>query len=228
MQVNYLAIAVVMLFAILIFRGYRRGFLRILVYLIGMVGILLAVRACMPTVSEIVMNNTNIYSSVQQRINGSLLEMNSKNDNTLKENQTETINSYNMPSSIKNSLIENNTEDVYKNLLVEQFDDYVSAFLAKKAVSVMSFFVLFIFFWLIFKIVLMIVHIIERIPIIKGLNKMAGAVVGGMEALIIVWVAFSGIIFFLGYETGNEVMGMINDSPFLTVLYNANPFSNWF
>lgn len=228
MRVNYLAIAVVMLFAVLIFRGYRRGFLRILVYMIGMFGILLAVRACMPTVNEIVMNNTNIYTSVQQRINGSLLEMNSKNDNTIKENQTETINSYNMPSSIKNSLIENNTEDMYKNLLVEQFDDYVSAFLAKKAVSVVSFFVLFIFFWLIFKIVLMIVHIIERIPIIKGLNKMVGALVGGMEALVIVWVAFSGIIFFLGYETGNEVMGMINDSPFLTLLYNTNPLSNWF
>ncbi len=228
MQVNYLAIAVVVLFAILIFRGYRKGFLRIVVYLIGMFGILIAVRACMPTAYQIILNNTNIYSSVQNRIDESLLEINSKNDNSIKENQTETINSYEMPNSIKNSLIENNTEEMYKNLLVEQFDDYVSAFLARKAVSVVAFFILFIVFWFIFKIVFMIVHIIERIPIIKGLNRMAGAAIGGVEALIIVWIAFSGVIFLLGYETGNEMMRMINDSPFLTIIYNSNPLSNWF
>lgn len=228
MQINYLAIVIVVLFAFMIFRGYQRGFLRIIVYLVGMLGVLMAVRACMPVFSEVIMNNTGIYESVQKRIDDSLTDANSKNDNTNKENQTDTINSYRLPGSIKDSLIKNNTEDVYKHLLVEQFSDYVSAFLARKVVSVISFFVLFVFFWLIFKIVLLIVHIIEKIPVIKGLNKMAGAAVGGIEALVIVWVVFCCIIFFFGYEAGNEIMDMINDSPFLTILYNSNPLANWF
>lgn len=221
-SINYLSIAIMILFIYMIGRGYNKGFLRIVVTFIGVVAILIAVKKISPYVSDYLINNTSAYSKIQVSITEKFAEANQKYDNRVPENQVLTINSYDVPDLLKNNLIINNTQQMYKNLLVSVFEEYVSAYLAKTAINALSFVALFITFLVAFKVLLFVVDIISKIPIIKGVNKAAGALLGLAEALIIVWIFFFIVVMFIGYDSGSKLLAMISESKFLSFLFNYN------
>ena len=222
MMTNYLFIAAVILFAALIIRGYRKGFLRIVVYFIGMIFIIVSVKKISPTVSQYLMDNTSAYTDIKGKISDTLKEKNEIFDNTVEENQKLTIESYDMPQLLKTNLLINNTAEMYKTLLVSMFEDYVSSYLAKTAVNALSFIGLFVILWIAFRVVLSLCNLISKIPIIKGINKMAGALLGLVEALFVSWIFFFIVIVFMGNEVGNKMMIMVNQSQFLQTLFNSN------
>ena len=222
MTANYLFFAVIALFAYMIIRGYSRGFLRMVVTFVGLIVIIIAVKKASPYVSDYLINNTSTYSSVQKKITEKFEEANHKYDNTIKENQELTINSYEVPDVLKNNLVINNTQEIYEQLLVSVFEEYVSAYLAKTAINALSFVALFVVLVIAFKVLLAAVDIISRIPIIKGINKLIGGCIGFIEALLIVWVFFFALVVFIGTDSSSALFNMINDSKFLTLLFNTN------
>lgn len=226
METNYLFIAILILFLYLVIRGYRRGFLRIVVTFIGMIIIIAAVKRATPYVSEYLISNTKVYEAVQEKVTEKFKEANLRYDNTIEENQIKTINSYEIPDSLKKNLILNNTQLMYKKLLVDVFEEYVSAYLAKSAVKAMAFVVLFITFGVLFRLLLRFVDIISKIPIIKGINKLAGGCLGFVEALIITWVFFFLVVMFIGSNSGSMLLHMIADNEILSFLFNSNILMN--
>ena len=224
MDINFLSLAVMILFIYMIGRGYHRGFLRIVVTFIGVIAILIAVRKMSPYVSDYFINNTETYTKVQEKITEKFAEANLKYDNTIPENQVKTITSYDIPDILKNNLITNNTQEMYKLLFVSLFEEYISAYLAKTAINAMSFVVLFLILMILFKVLLAAVDIIAKIPIIKGINKFAGACLGLAEALIIVWIFFFIVVMFIGNDSGSILLSMISESKFLSFLFNTNLF----
>ena len=194
MNANYITIITLILFLVLTIRGYRKGFLRMMVYFVGMILIVISIRYCSPYVNEYLINNTSVYSQIKENVAESLREKNSVLDNTIEENQELTIESYDMPSTIKKCLLRNNTLEVYKKLLVDVFEEYVSSFLAMIAIKAITYIGLLIFFWIIFRLVLWACKIIAKIPIIRGINKLAGAAVGFSEALIIASIFFTDVL----------------------------------
>lgn len=222
MEINYLFLAVVALFIYMTVRGYKRGFLRIVVTFIGTLIIIAAARKASPYVTDYLMNNTETYQKVQLRIEEKFAEANERYDNSIPENQVKTIDSYEIPDSLKDNLQINNTAEMYRQLLVSAFEEYVSAYLAKTVVKVAGFVVAFIVLIIAFKILLRVVDIISRIPIIRGINEFIGACLGFVEALVIVWVFFFALVMFIGNDSGAALFGMISDSKLLTLLFNTN------
>lgn len=222
MEINYLFVAVVFLFIYMIGRGYNRGFLRIVITFIGTIFIIVLVKSMSPYVSDYFMNNTKAYEKVQDKITEKFAEANQRYDNTIPENQSKTISSYDIPEVLKDTLIINNTKEVYQGLLVSIFEEYVSAYLAKTAIKAMAFVVLFVVFYIVFKILLVVVDVISKIPIIKGINKSAGACLGLIESLIIVWLFFFIVVMFIGEDSGSKLLSMIAQSRFLSILFNNN------
>lgn len=222
MKINILFIVTIALFVWLIVRGYKKGFLRIAVTFFGMIVIIAIAKRATPHISEYLINNTNTYNNIENKITERFSEANKQYDNTIAENQVMTINSYELPDIIKSSLIDNNIQPVYESLLVTVFEDYVSAFLAKGAVNALSFAFIFIAAFIAFKIILAVVDVISRIPIIKGLNKYAGALLGLVESLLVVWIAFFLILVFIGNDSGSALLKMIAENKFLSFLFNNN------
>lgn len=222
MDTNYLLIGILVLFLILVVRGYRKGFLRIAVYFAGIVFILLTVKSMSPSVSKYLMENTNAYTNIKEGITDNLKEKNSILDNSIAENQKLTIDSYDMPDLIKDRLNANNTIETYKTLLVVAFEEYVSSYLAKTAINALSFIGLFIVLWIVFRIVLHICDLISKIPVIKGLNKMLGALLGFAEALVLSWLFFFVVLVFMGNTFWGKIIGYVNDSFLLRLLFNSN------
>ena len=61
-----------------------------------------------------------------------------------------------------------------------------------------------------------------RLPILSGVNKLAGAALGGAEGLIFLWLAFLLITAFSTTEWGMNLNRMIESSSWLSFLYDNN------
>lgn len=224
MNVNFLFVAVLLLFIFLMIRGYKKGFLRMVIYFGGMIIILVATKRLSPGVCQYVLDNTGVYTTIRHTITEKYAEKNSERDNTISENQIITIKSYSLPEILESKLIANNTREMYSRLLVQLFDEYVSAYLARISVNALVFIIMFCFLLICFKLLLNVVDIISKIPIIKGLNKMAGSFLGLVEALLITWLVFFVVIIFIGNDVSDKMIVMINSSSFLTEIFNSNFF----
>lgn len=215
-------VAVMILFLFCIVNGYRKGFLRIIISLLGIILVIAAVTVVSPYISDYLINHTKTYDTVKQKVISVFQEDNSRLDNTIPENQTLTIESYDLPDVIKNSLIKNNTSEMYQSLMVTIFEEYIAGYLAKMIINAISFIGLFLMLIIFLWFVLLSADIIARIPIIKGLNKILGAVAGLIKALIITWVVFFVVLIFFGNDIGNTMMAEVKGSAFLSLLFNTN------
>lgn len=222
MNINYLFVATVLLFLICIVNGYRKGFLRIVISLLGIILAIVAVTFVSPHISDYLINHTKTYDVVKQKVIDVFQDDNSKLDNSIPENQTLTIESYDLPDIIKNTLIKNNTSEMYQSLMVTIFEDYIAGYLAKIIINAISFIGLFLMLMIFLWFVLFSADIIAKIPIISGVNKILGAVAGLIKALIIVWIFFFVVLIFFGNNIGNVMIAEVRDSVFLTMLFNLN------
>ena len=220
MEINWLFVAIVCLFLVFTLNGYRKGFLRIVVSFIGTVVIIIAVIALMPKVKEFVLENTTIYEATRQKVIHVFLNTIDDNDN--EEGNNEAIKSLNMPDIITDLLIEKNTSEIYQALMVTLFKDYISQYFAMLIVNAALFVGMFIVLSIIKGILLKSSDIIAKIPIIKGINRLLGAAIGVIQSVIITWIGFFGVIMFLGDELGYKLLEGVNDSQFLTYLFNSN------
>ncbi len=222
MDLNYLLIAVLALFAFCVIQGYRKGFLRIVISLIGIVLIIATVFVISPYVSEFMINKSDAYESIKGKISNVFADDNAKLDNTIPENQDLTIESYQVPDLLKNALKQNNTKETYKQLMVDLFEDYISGYLSRLVIKAASFVIVFLVLSIILWFALKSADLIAKIPVIKGFNKFLGTVVGFAQALAITWIFFVVVVIFLGNETGGKLMEEIYRSPVLTFLFNEN------
>ena len=72
------------------------------------------------------------------------------------------------------------------------------------------------------RILMGVIGIIGKIPVIGGVNKLAGAVVGAGIALIIVWILFILVTLLYNTTVGKACMTDIAASQILTKLYDGN------
>ena len=109
---------------------------------------------------------------------------------------------------------------------MESFVDYIGAYLAKVIVDILAFLITFLVVTILVRTIMYALNIIGDLPVLHGLNRVAGAFLGMGTALVIVWVFF--MIITLSYRTGfgKASMGMIDKSPLLTFLYDHNYIMN--
>ena len=140
-----------------------------------------------------------------------------------KELQETAIRSADIPEVFKTLLLKNNTETMYKELGVTTFAQYVGAYLARMIINVVAFLFTFIIVTLILRAVIFALDVVTELPVLGILNRIAGAGLGIVIALVIVWVIF--IIFTLLYTTaaGRSVYAMIQNNTWLKLIYDYNP-----
>ena len=222
MNINILLVAVIAILAISAVNGYRKGFLRIAISLFTIILVICVVTVISPYVSNYLTNHTKVYDHLKYKVVEVFADHNAQYDNTIEENQIKTIESYDMPEIITSCLINNNTSEVYHELMVTLFEEYVAGYLAKMIINAISFIGCFLMLWVFIWFILFSADIIARIPIIKGFNKLLGLFAGLTKGLLIVWVGFFIAIIFFGNTIGSKMITSINSSVILTILFNHN------
>ncbi len=220
--------------------GFFKGLLKIAVSLIAMVATVLIVVFIAPYVSDTIVSYTTVDDKIEAAVSEKIMpsstaveipeELKGMVDSEGLEGeiplqaQIAVINQAKIPEFLKQALLNNNNTEVYSLLGVDRFVDYVSAYIAKMVINILSFLVSFVVVTFIVKIAVLSLDAIAELPVIYGFNRIAGGVLGLAIALVFVWIGFLVITILYGTEFGKSCFACIDRSPFLTLLYEKNVF----
>lgn len=64
--------------------------------------------------------------------------------------------------------------------------------------------------------------IVAKLPILNGLNRLAGTILGFAEGMLLIWIFFLAVSVFAATQWGGTLMEMISKSALLTWIYENN------
>jgi len=225
---NKLLLVVGAIFLISIIVGYIRGFLKIALSLAITIGTIFLVAAITPHISKWIQESTSIGEVVRSKLETMIEMPEGMSAEALssveipREQQISLIDGAGLPGMIQDMLLENNNGEAYDALGVTNFVDYIAAYIIKLIADIISFLVAWIIVTIIARIIMGVIGIIGKIPVVGGVNKIAGAIVGAGIALIIVWILFILVTLLYNTTVGQACMTDIAASQILTKLYDGN------
>ena len=220
---NWLSIAAGVYLLSMVLYGHYRGFIRLAVSMVALVAALAIVHVSMPKVTEYLKENT----SIQQTLSNSMKQAAGIGDEEEKDEdvpsvQRTIIENLNLPQNVKSALIENNNHEVYEFLGVNAFADYIGNYLADMILNSVGFVLMFAIVYLLIKLVVRWLDLIARLPILSGMNKIAGALLGGVQGLIFLWILCLVLTACSGTSWGMTLIHQVEASKWLSFLYEHN------
>ncbi|MCC8047201.1 MAG: CvpA family protein [Clostridiales bacterium] len=138
--------------------------------------------------------------------------------------QSEIINALPVPQMIKNMLINNNNEETYASLDVSGFQEYLVESLSTLILNAISFLVTILLVNLALRLAFLLLDVFAHLPVVGFANRLAGAALGLVEALFLLWIFFLILTVAETTDVGLSLMTMVNDSALLSWAYEANLF----
>lgn len=243
---NWLLYGTIGILAIGIIAGYIKGALRIAVSLIAAVASWILVLVFTPYAANAIIQYTPADDWIEQRIESTLMTnmtdaleeqagIAAGTDIDLsalaeqlsgaeisRQEQAQIIENSDVPEIFKDYLQENNNKEIYSMIGADSFADYIAKGITRLIIQILTAVVLFFIISVVLKIIIYILDVVSWLPIIGGINRVAGAVLGLAMALIFIWIVF--LVFTLLYTTpaGEEIFAQINGNAFLRFLYQNN------
>ena len=127
---------------------------------------------------------------------------------------------------------------IYDNLLKDEIDSInntkdnivknVATALTDSLINIVSIIILYILIRFLLFLLYKITNFIFRLPILKSLNKLLGAVVGLIQGLFVVYILCALLIWFSPKNDTNSIQTTINDTIITQYFYNNNLLINFF
>lgn len=187
------------------------------------------------TIEDIVSGNVSKEDLAKCGVSGSILDgLKSGNRQTAKgaagddaeiprDVQIAAIRAADIPEVFKSLLLTNNNDEIYKQLGVETFAQYVGSYLAKLIIHIVAFFCTFLLVTIIIRAIVLALDFVADLPGVGAINHLMGAVMGIAGALIVVWTVYLLVTLLFATAVGKELFRMIEASDFLRTLYEYNP-----
>ena len=214
-----IAIAILILSCL---HGYRRGLIREVVSLICVVLSIVLVWFINPYVNNYIRENTSIYETIQQNCSKFAEEKGIKAQTVTEESQENAISDLEFPDLLSGGLTENNNSSVYQYLSVNTFSDYVVGYLAQIVVNGISFLISFILATLFIRCITWATNLIAGLPVIRGVNKITGGLLGGVKFVIMIWILFLVFTVLCNTKLGDTALKLIMQDPLLNYLYDKD------
>ncbi len=227
---HWLEIAVGVYLLGMVLYGHYKGFIRLAVSAAALLITLVAVNYSLPYVTGWLKHETPVYETMKEKLIerveiDALLDEIQPDGYIQKADEWMIIEELPIPEQMKKLLVENNNAEVYKLMGVEYFKDYVGGYLADMILKAVVFLVLFLVMYLVLQIAVIWLDLIAKLPILSGINKIAGAILGGVQAMIYIWIACLLLTLFSRSELGMAVLAQVSASPWLSWIYNHNMLS---
>lgn len=136
--------------------------------------------------------------------------------------QIQALENADMPEIFREALLTNNNSEVYETLGVDNFLDYVGAYVTRIIINIIAFLVTFVLVSIVVRSIIYATGIISDLPVLRGINRFAGALLGLGTGVIIVWVAFLVMTLLYDMAIGKICFDMINSNDMLKFLYDHN------
>ena len=148
-------------------------------------------------------NNDEVSEEVKNAIEGADIP---------RDLQVAAIEKADLPAVFKTQLSTNNNSEIYSQLGVQTFAQYVGEFLSKLIIHIIAFLGTFLIVTIILRAIVFALDIVAELPVLGFINRLAGGVVGLGCALIIVWVAFIIITMLYMTSIGKEAYELIDNT----------------
>lgn len=217
------------LFALSVIQGARRGLVRTAVSMVFFILVIVAVSWLNPYVSDFIRQKTNWQEQIQGKTESLLAEGLWEEAPEGQEDtgaQEEFIRELPLPDGMKDMLIENNTLEGYQTLAAESFAEYLSGYIAYGIVNGIAFIISFVIAIVLIRLILYAVDLLTELPVISGINRLGGAVLGAVQGLLWLWIIFLVITLLYDTAVGGILMDQIHGDPVLNWLYDRNYLMN--
>lgn len=193
-------IIVILILAICIFLGVKRGLTGVIVKLLSIVLSLVISLILFKPISALIINYTPIYDNLVTSIEGSLNDEKDEEDNSSEP-------------SVMLEAIEGTITDVKENA-----NNVIAKSMAEVIINLIVLVVIFIITNIILFFLKFIFKAIASLPILKQIDTLGGFIFGLIEALLIIYI----ILAVLSFVNVPEIQIAIKTSYIASILYNNN------
>ena len=202
-----LLIGVVVFLALMAAYGYARGVIKIVLTMVTTIVTLVVSAILTMPISKIVEDTAfgdGIKSSVEEIVSEAEIV------------DPEQIYELEFPKAILEPIVEG------ANSVKEDLQNYVADALAHTIIVALTFLVLVVIVYIIVRIVVSVIDLVSKLPILNGVNKSVGAVVGLLQGLLFVWIGCLILTACSDKAWAQEAFKQINDNSLLSFIYNNN------
>ncbi len=216
---NGLDIFVLAVIGICVAVGYFRGFVKTCFSFVPGVVSLLLTNKIYPVFSKF-LRTTPVYGYIEDGV-AKALDLNSM-ASSVSAQTNDYINSLSIPDFLKESLISNNNPVVYSVLNASGINDYISGFIANMILNILSMIAVAVGLIVIFKLVLVLLDVVTKLPVIHGINSAGGLIIGLFEGVLIVWIVFVVAVLFVSGDKLEWFYDSLENSKIALALFNSN------
>lgn len=137
--------------------------------------------------------------------------------------QVAAIEGADLPDTFKSLLSANNNDEIYKELGVNTFAQYVGGFLSKLIIQVVTFLCTFIIVTIILRAVIFALDVVSDLPVLGFVNRIAGGAVGVLCALVVVWFLYAIVTLLYMTSIGKDIYETIQGNGITKMIYDYNP-----
>ena len=203
---HLITIFVILFFVFSIRRGYQLGFFKKVLSIASLIIAIVLTKNLTPTVVLLIKDYTNIKSTISSALYNVF-----KNSNSFDSISIEGIqNIFNLGN------------------MNESIQDFISNTVTEGILTIFCGIITFISLMILLKIIFRLLDFIDFVPVIGQLNKVLGGGLGLIEAIFLLWIAFSIIKLLTIIPQVKIVEDYINNSIITTSIYNNNAIYNFF
>ena len=223
MNLTWLGIVVLVLIAGACITGFQIGFVKVVVATFFVLFSIIISGALNPYVSSFLRERTPVYNMVKESCRGVVEEkLDGTSDGFGEQKQKEFVDDLNLPEFIKKNILENNTAKGYQQLAANTFSEYIADYLTGIVMNGISFLITYFLARLFIGFLIKVLDILTKFPVVHGMNKLAGALVGGAKAILLLWIALFLLTICYNTQIGKMGIQMVEKDPFLSFMYDNN------
>ena len=205
-------------------RGHKKGFLRSALTTFSFV-ITIAVATALAVPVSNMLENSSFGSRISENVSESINEKFSEyTDGTFldEDEQDSFLESLALPSIVQNSIKETNTSEDYAQMGVTSFKEYTAQKVTDVIINAAAYIIVMVIAAVVLKIILRLAGFVNKIPVIGGINRFLGALLGIFEGLLALWAIGLLIIAFSNTAFGMKAVSIIQSNAFLNAVFDNN------
>ncbi len=209
-------LVIVAIFVICIAHSMRQGFVRASSAILSIVLTIVLMFAFQDSLNTY-LKNSAFGEEINNRITEALTQKN--NETAIEDTKENETNEFGLPMFF-GDIVKDTEEklETAKNDLVTEAAESTTA----SVINIMSILILYIAIRILLFFGLKIVNLIFKLPVLKSINKLAGAAIGVVNALFIVYILCAGLIWFVPNDSSKAVKEAVEKTYITQHFYNNN------
>lgn len=223
---NWVEIVVAVYLLGMILYGHYKGFIRLAVSMAALIVTLIIVHVAMPKVTVFIKENTPVYSWIVEHTKNTMESaIGIEDDIQMPAKQRQAIENLPLPQDVKEMLLENNNSQMYEILGVNAFIEYIGNYLANMILNWGGYVIMFFAVYIFLRIVMKWLDIMAKLPVLSGMNQIAGAILGGVQGLFFLWLMSLLLTACASASWATAILRQVEASAWLSFLYDYNLLS---